>query len=195
MRSIALAALALAAGATSGDIRDIDGRMLTPMSPSGRANVLLFVMTDCPVSNAYAPEIQRVCREYKSRGVACSLIYADVDLDVRGARHHLDQYGYRGIPAAIDATRAVATAAGASMTPTAVVVDRAGGVRYRGRIDDFYVALGRTRRTVTQHYLADALEAVLAGGPVRVPETPPIGCHIVPANMLQRLRASSHASH
>ena len=31
----------------------------------------------------------------------------------------------------------------ASITPQAVVVDRAGAIRYRGRIDNFYAALGR----------------------------------------------------
>ena len=103
--------------------------------------------------------------------------------------------GYQGIPAAIDATREVATAAGASVTPTAVVVERGGGVRYRGRIDNLYAALGRTRRTVTDHYLRDALDAVIAGEPVLVPETPAIGCYIVPAGALQRLHSSDHTNH
>ena len=185
MRSIALATLVLVAGTAAGDVRDIDGHALTPLGPSGNANVLFFLMTDCPVSNAYAPEIQRTCRDYRSRGVACALIYEDVAIEVRDVRQHLEGYGYRGIPAAIDATRDVATAAGASVTPTAVVVGAGGQIRYRGRIDNLYAALGKTRQKVTEHYLRDALDAVLAHGPVPVRETPAIGCHIVPAGVLK----------
>ena len=55
MRSIVLAAFALTAGAAAGDIRDIDGHALAALRPSGAASVLFFVMSDCPVSNAYAP--------------------------------------------------------------------------------------------------------------------------------------------
>lgn len=68
------------------------------------------------------------------------------------------------------------------MTPETVVIDRAGAVRYRGRIDNFYVAFGRSRQVVTVHDLRDALDAVLAGNPVANPTTEPIGCFIVPAN-------------
>jgi hypothetical protein len=195
MRSIALTALALAAAAAAGDVRDIDGHALDPLQPSGRANVLFFLMTDCPVSNGYAPEIQRTCRDYRSRGVACALLYEDVAIDARDVRQHLEEYGYEGIPAAVDTTRAVATAAGASVTPTAVVVDRGGGVRYRGRIDNLYADLGRRRQQVTEQYLRDALDAVLADQPVPVPETPAIGCHIVPADVLQRVHVPDHANH
>jgi hypothetical protein len=195
MRSIAFAALALAAGTAVGDIHDIDGRPFSPLQPSGSAHVLFFVMTDCPVSNSYAPEVQRTCRDYRSRGVGCSLIYEDVGVDVRRVRQHLDDYGYRNVPAVIDATRDVAAAVDASVTPTAVLVDRDGGIRYRGRIDNFYAALGRTRRQVTERYLRDALDAVLAGKPVPVPETPAIGCHIVPANVLEEAHTSGHAFH
>jgi hypothetical protein len=62
------------------------------------------------------------------------------------------------------------------------VIDRGGAVRYRGRIDNFYVAFGRSRQVVTVHDLRDALDAVLAGKPVATPVTQPIGCFIVPAN-------------
>jgi hypothetical protein len=31
-------------------------RPLAPFTPAGKANVLLFVQTDCPISNSYAPE-------------------------------------------------------------------------------------------------------------------------------------------
>src|SRR4051812_13136377 len=56
-------------------IRAIDGTVLHPLEPSGVANVLFFVSTDCPVANGYAPEIQRICGAYAGKGIACSLVY------------------------------------------------------------------------------------------------------------------------
>ena len=61
----------------------------------------------------------------------------------------------------------------------AVVLDKSGSVRYRGRIDNFYADLGKPRRAATTHDLRDALDAVVAGRAVAHPETTPIGCFIV----------------
>ena len=164
------------------EIRTIDGAVLRPLEPSGAANVLFFVSTDCPVSNAYAPEIQRVCSAYRSKGVSCALIYEDVHVSAADVRRHLDEHHYQHIAAAIDADASLAVRVNASITPETVVIDRAGAVRYRGRIDNFYVAFGQSRQVVTVHDLRDALDAVLAGTPVAAPVTQPVGCFIVPGN-------------
>jgi thiol-disulfide isomerase/thioredoxin len=199
---VVLVVLALHGMATAGEqkdravqMRDLDGRPLRPFTPSGKAAIVFFVATDCPISNAYAPEIQRVCREYGPRGVGCSLAYEDVDTGRSPAqldeqvRRHLAEYGYRGVPAAIDRERVAARFARATITPQAVVVDPAGAIRYRGRIDNLYAAFGKTRQQVTSHDLRDALDAVLSGRKVPNPETEALGCFIVdPA----QLRTHAH---
>ena len=168
----------LLAGSVSGQTRDIDGRSFAPFAPAGKANVLLFVQTDCPISNSYAPEIQRICKAYESKGVSCSLAYEDVRVDGAAVRKHLKDFSYSGLPAAIDDSRALADRARATITPAAVVVDARGAVRYRGRIDNFYASLGKPRQIVTEHDLTDALDAILAGKPVPKPETEALGCFI-----------------
>ena len=172
-------------------IGDLDGRAIRPFAIGAAASVVFFVATDCPVSNAYAPEIQRICREFAPRGVGCSLMYEDVDtagsratLD-RQVRTHLDEYKQTGLPAVVDRRRVVANAVKATITPTAVVVDRQGTVRYRGRVDNLYAALGKTRQQITSHDLRDALDAVLAGRPVAHPETEAIGCFITDPALLR----------
>jgi AhpC/TSA family len=194
MRFVTLLAL-LGSGTFESPVRDIDGRTLTPFQPSGIASVLFFVMSDCPVSNAYAPEIQRLCRSYQAHGVGCSLIYEDVAMEKVLVRRHLEAYGYEGIPAVVDATREVASTAGVSITPTAVLVDRRRQIRYRGRIDNLYASLGRTRVRVTEHYLKNALDSVLANRRVLTPETTAIGCHVVPARPPERPDPPRHTSH
>lgn len=151
---------------------------------AGKTNVQFFISSDCPISNSYAPEIQRLCSEYGMKGVSCSLIYEDVGLDTTSMRKHLNEYRYVGMPAVIDSNRKIANRAKATVTPEAVVIDSRGEIRYRGRIDNFYAALGKPRQQVTAHDLRDALDAVLAGRSVPNPETKALGCSIVPPDIL-----------
>ena len=186
------AVLSAGDGRTRLQMNAVTGGTVAPFAPAGKAAVVFFVATDCPVSNSYAPEIQRVCREYGPRGVGCSLIYEDVDLHPTSphldqeVRAHLLEYGYAGVPAAVDRDRTVATAAKATITPLAVVVDRAGDIRYRGRIDYLYAALGKRRQQVTSHDLRDALDAVLSGRKVQNPETEALGCYITDPALLKK---------
>ena len=197
--AVAVGARSFAIGTTlegqrsaSAEIADIDGRPLNPFAPTGAASVIFFIATDCPVSNSYSPEIQRICTDYAPRGVTCSLIYEDVDLAPSASslnasvRRHLQEYRYSGISAAIDRSRVIAKRAKASVTPEAVVVDRSGKVQYRGRIDNFYAALGKTRREVTEHDLRDALDAVLSGKSVAKKEREALGCFIVDPTELRK---------
>jgi thiol-disulfide isomerase/thioredoxin len=168
----------LAVGSASAQVRDIDGHPFTPFGPADKARVLFFVATDCPVSNSYAPDIQRICKEYGGKGVSCSLSYEDVRVDAAAVRSHLAAYGYRDIPVAIDADRALADRVHASITPEAFVIDAKGKIRYQGRIDNLYTALGKTRQVVTEHDLTNALDAVLSGRSVPRTKTEAIGCFI-----------------
>jgi hypothetical protein len=174
------------AASASPQVRDVAGRWLRPFNPSGTANVVFFVSSDCPISNSYAPEIQRLCGQYGSKGIGCALVYEDQQIDATAARRHLEEYGYRGIAAAVDDARTVASLARASVTPQAVVVDAAGAIRYRGRIDNLYAAFGKRRQQVTVHDLRDALDDLLAGRRVSNPETEALGCSIVPAGISRK---------
>lgn len=184
--SAVLCAVALPAAGDSVSIRGLDGRPLQLLGPSARASAIFFIATDCPISNWYAPTIQQVCREYAARGVDCTLVYEDVDLAASpkalddSVRTHLEEYRYgAAFPAAVDRTRTVAQRAKVTITPSVVLVDRGGAIRYRGRIDNAYADLGKPRQKVTSHELRDALEAVTTGRPVATPETEAVGCYIV----------------
>jgi thiol-disulfide isomerase/thioredoxin len=188
-----LCAVALPATSDSVSIRGLDGRPVQLLGPSARASAVFFIATDCPISNWYAPTIQQVCREYAARGVDCTLVYEDVDLGASptplddSVRQHLEEYRYGAtFPAAVDRTRTVAKRAEATITPSVVLVDRGGDIRYRGRIDNAYADLGKPRQKVTSHELRDALEAVTTGRPVATPETEAVGCYIVDPASISR---------
>lgn len=174
-------AIALVLGAVlqpSLPVRDVMGVERHPLQTApGKPAALFFVVTDCPISNYYAHEIRRICDDYGTRGLACSLVYTDPALTADQVRAHAAQFGHGPYPWIVDRRHVLVQATGVTVTPEVAVID-GGVVVYRGRIDDFFVTWGQSRRQVTRHDLRDALDAVFAGKPVAEPETRPIGCWI-----------------
>src|SRR5262245_9645841 len=190
--STALIASVVSAAGDPLQFRGVNGEALALFAPTGKASAMFFVATDCPISNWYATTIQQVCRDYAARGVDCILMYEDVDLGKTptaldaAVRTHLREYRYASMTAAVDRTRVVAKRAKATITPQVVVVDSAGAIRYRGRIDNAYADLGTPRQHVTSHDLRVSLDAVLTGRPVSVPETEALGCYITDPALFRR---------
>jgi hypothetical protein len=140
--------------------------------------VLIFVSTDCPVSNRYAPDIQRLYQEFAPLGVRFQLVYPNASDDAAAIAAHLKEYGYPASIGAADPTHKLVRSVGATITPEAVVLGADRRLLYRGRIDDRFVELGRERPRPTTHDLRDALIAALAGRQVKAPTTQAVGCFI-----------------
>ena len=137
------------------------------------------VLPDCPIANGYAPEINRLCRDYTSRGVRFYLVQVDPDTSPQQASQHAREFGY-ACPVVLDAQHALVRRAGATVVPEAAVFAPDGERKYLGRIDDQYADLGKRRAQATSRDLRDALDAVLADRPVPRPVTQPVGCSIPP---------------
>lgn len=156
----------------------IDGRSYEPLTLGGhRAAVLVFVLQDCPICNGYAPQIERLASKFSPRGVAFYLIHVDPTLTIEAARKHAADYGY-SIPVMIDRRHELVSQLGVTAVPTAVVLGSDGRIRYEGRIDDQYLAIGKARNVVTKHDLQDAIEATTEGKPVKQSRTRAIGCAV-----------------
>lgn len=150
--------------------------LLVP-DPDATATVVFFVATECPISNYFAPEMERIRVEYGPRGIAFRAVYAVPDEGVEAIRAHTADYGLK-MPALLDPEHALLSRAGASVTPEAAVFAPNGDLLYRGRIDDTYVAYGRQRIEPTQRDLRLALDAILAGASPDPSVTEAIGCFI-----------------
>lgn len=172
--------LLLLAACSSGRpaLRTIAGDPADPWpGPGAPATVWVFVTTDCPIANGQAPAIEAIGRAYAGRGVRLFVVHVDPAATDEAVRAHAAAYGYT-CPVLVDRDHTLVRHAGARVTPEAFVFDAAGALRYRGRIDDRYPALGTRRPEPTSHELRDALDAVLAGRAVAVPETAAEGCTI-----------------
>lgn len=144
-----------------------------------KATVLFFVATDCPIANRMAPELSRIVGKYKSKGVAFAFIYVDPSQTPTQVQQHLREYRLAA-PGILDLKHQVVKAVGASVTPQAVVLGKTGVMLYRGRINDLFLEHGRARKAPKTEDLRIALDQLLAGKPVRVSQTPALGCSIPP---------------
>ena len=160
------------------ELIDLDGRAHTPLKNSdAKATVLFFLLPDCPISNAYAPEIKRISTHYALSNVASYVVYVSPDFSAAEAKKHATDYGF-DIPVLRDLSFELVEQTGVTIAPEVAVVSPEGKCLYRGRIDNLYAALGKRRIKATQHDLRDALDAILKGIPVPQETTKSIGCYI-----------------
>ena len=143
---------------------------------SRKPTVLLFLGHDCPISNKYSPEINRMVSEYRAR-VVFYVIYPDPGVKPADARKHAADFGYR-CPALLDPRHLAVKRAGVSITPEAAVFDARGRRAYRGRIDDTYIDFGKRRDAPTRRDLRLAIQSVLEGKKVAPAVTRAVGCFI-----------------
>ncbi len=163
-------------------LSDTSGHVHTRAEWSGkRAIVLLFVTTDCPLSNGYVPEMNRIDGAYESRGVAFYAVQGDATVPLEQVRQHVKDFAYN-FPYLLDPEETLATVAGAAATPEAAVFSPGGELLYLGRIDNRLEDFGKQRVQITEFDLREALDAILAGKPVPHPRTKALGCAITRKN-------------
>jgi thiol-disulfide isomerase/thioredoxin len=142
-----------------------------------KAIVVVFLGTECVVSNAFLPVLEQLHKEYASKGVAFLGVNSNQqDTPARIAAHSREHA--IPFPVVKDVANRLADRLEARRTPEALVIDGTAKVLYRGRIDDqFGVGFSRPNKP-TRRDLALALDEVLAGKPVSVPMTGTSGCLI-----------------
>ena len=164
--------------ATGLQLLDLDGRQIEPLrAKDAKAIVFIFIRTDCPISNRYAPELRRLHEKFAKSGVRFWLVYPDPGETSVIIRNHMKEYEYR-LSALRDPEHKLVKMTGAQVTPEAAVFAPGGPMVYRGRIDDRYVAFGKARPAPTTRDLEEVLDAMLEGKPVTKKTTAAIGCFI-----------------
>jgi peroxiredoxin len=158
---------------------DLQGNLRALKDYRGQIVILNFWSAECPWSectdrelNAALPEWEAALRENTPRVVLLSI--------AANANESLDfitqTAAKRGLPFILhDAVGQVANLYGAQTTPHLFVIDPAGSLRYQGAPNDITFR----QRTVTRHYLKDAVDALLRGDSPDPCETPAYGCTIV----------------
>ena len=144
-----------------------------PLRAAEPIRVLIFTTTDCPISNRYAPEIQRLATKFDGQATFV-LVYPVPSDSPEMIREHKKKFAY-SLESIRDADQKLVKKTGVTVTPE-VAVMVGDHMVYRGRIDDRYVELGRERPQPNQRDLESTLDALIAGKRVTQRETRAVGC-------------------
>jgi predicted metal-binding membrane protein len=141
----------------------------------GSGVVLIFTANRCPTAKAHAGRLEAARRRFEPLGVRFVLLNSNdphIHPEERFERV-LERASAEAssIPYLFDTDQAIARAYGPTCTFHAFVLDAGGRLRYEGRFDD-----ARLEERVTKRDVEEALEAILAGREVAVPQAPAFGC-------------------
>lgn len=162
------------------ELNDVAGKRHTEGAlKHHRGAVFFFVETECPISNRYAPEINRIVADYSKLNFVFFNVHSDPDIPLDAMKKHAQEFGYK-FPVLIDPSHKLASRFGVTLTPTAVIVSASGDVLYRGRIDNRYLDFGNYRDAGITPDLRLALDAIRSSRPVSERFTKSVGCALPP---------------
>ncbi len=174
-----LAVLLLLARPEGLGLRSLGGESVDPFAGEQKATAVVFIHPDCPISSRYAPELNRLAKEYRPLGIRLFVVYPGRDDDDAAIRSHYAAYRLE-MPALRDPHFELVDMARATMTPEAAVFDRDRRLVYRGRIDDRAARLGVWRPTSRSRDLAGVLDRLARSERVEAFTTQAVGCYIKP---------------
>ena len=138
----------------------------------GKFVIVAFLSARCPISKAYQERIRSIAREYGEKDV----VFLGINSSADESRAEVEGHAAGNLltfPILKDEGNVVADAYRAERTPKVYVIDPAGNLRYQGRIDN-----SQNPGLVKRQDLREALNELLAGKTVTIPETKALGCLI-----------------
>jgi len=143
-----------------------------------KAVIIIFSCNHCPYVQAYEDRIIKIQRDYKEKGVAIVAVNSNDDKaypedSFENMKKRAIQKGFN-FPYLRDEEQSVARAYDATHTPEIFLFDSERRLVFHGKIDDNW----QEPEKAVNHYLRNALDELLAGKEISVPETFTIGCTI-----------------
>jgi len=154
-------------------LKDFNGKTFM-VKPAGKPVAYIFLSTECPLCKNYAPVLQAMQQkhpEIQFYGIISGITFLRSEVAA-----FTRDYGIT-FPLLMDPAKHIANSLDATVTPEVILMGKNGKEYYRGLIDDWVVALGKTRKVATKKYLEQAINSVETGGEP-LPATTPVGCLI-----------------
>jgi peroxiredoxin len=170
--------IALATDAPPFDLPGVDGQQHNLDDYADKpALAVVWSCNHCPYVQAWEGRMISLQREFGDRGFELVAIssndadnYPEDSVEAMKARSAEQGFNFDYL---YDEDQSVLNAYGAERTPEVFLFDRDRRLVYHGAIDD-----SREEEGVTQEYLRDAIEAVLAGEEPQVSDTALVGCTV-----------------
>ena len=156
---------------------DLDGKTHTLKEWAGKTIILDFWSIECPVSKGYEARMKKLATDYAKKGVV--FLAVDANVAETGAPAKVKEYVKKeALPytaVLLDVGNVVADHFDAKTTPHVFVIDDKGKLRYAGGVDD---DPDMKKTEGVKNYVAEAIDAILAGKEPPQTTTKSFGCGI-----------------
>lgn len=139
--------------------------------------VIIFMDTECPITQSYMPEFKKMQEEYAVKGVEFESIFPVYTVTEKDIKTFLKKYQV-SFTGSTDKEHTKVKRYHATVMPEVVLLDKNGAIVYQGAVDNKYAGLGKSRPKATEFYLRNALEATLNGDMIMTRKTEAVGCLI-----------------
>jgi peroxiredoxin len=163
-------------------LKNTDGKMVSLANyKEAKGFIIVFTCNHCPFAKLYPPRLNALNSKYDSLGVPLiaisstdTMMYEEDTYPKMIAKATDEQFNF---PYLFDEMQSVAKNFKAQKTPHAFIIWKENEkwvVKYNGAIDDN----GMEPEKVTEHYVTNAVDALLGNKKITIPETKSIGCQI-----------------
>lgn len=141
------------------------------------AIVIMIQGNGCPIVRNAWPVYRQLREVYQRKGVEFLLLNSNLQDDRSSVLREAEAFRIDA-PILLDQGQSVGESLSLIRTAEVLLIDPATWeIVYRGPLDD-RLTYEAQKPAATQHYLRDALDAVLAGRPIEVPKRDALGCLI-----------------
>lgn len=170
--------------ATDFKLKNVDGKMVSLSDyATAKGFIVIFTCNECPYAKAYEDRIIALDKKYKPKGYPVIAVNpSDPVLQPVDAIEKMQQRAKEKgftFPYLVDEGQKIYPQYGAMRTPHVFVLQKVDGkniVRYIGAIDNNH----EDEEDVSEKYVENAVEALLANKKVPVETTVAVGCNIKP---------------
>lgn len=157
--------------------QELKGYLGGKTDPSAILHVITTLDPECPISQKYTHTLNDMATRYADQKVKFYGIMSVQGIKLKEIEGFASYYQI-SFPCVQDSTLHMARILKASVTPEVFLVDAAFNVIYSGAIDDWFFALGQSRKKASEFFLKEAIESHLSNKPVKRRRVEPVGCKI-----------------
>ncbi|CAN5472011.1 hypothetical protein BH10BAC1_BH10BAC1_00330 [soil metagenome] len=139
--------------------------------------VYVFLSEACPICQNYTLTLKQLDIKYKSKHIRIVGVFPNYYSTQKSVDEFKKKYAVP-FDLILDKKGELTKHFKASITPEVFVESPTKKLLYSGRIDDTFYALGKRRQVITSTELADAIEEIISGKPIKISKTQAVGCII-----------------
>lgn len=140
-----------------------------------KGNVFIIISPDCPLCQNYALTLNEQQKQFAPKKIKYIGVVSGKIYTVQEINHYKKLFNVQ-FELLIDENYEIKKALGASVTPEVFLINNLGKTIYSGRIDDWAYDVGKHKPKATEHNLKDAVNAYIAGKPIKIKKTKAVGC-------------------